>query len=73
MKKKKPIKKCTDCPPDECCHCKDKMKLKKKKERLSKEIKTKSRSVDVSNIANNAEIKHLKKFTKLGETIKKVI
>lgn len=37
MKKKKTTKKCDDCPPDECCHCKDEVKPKKKlkKKKLS--------------------------------------
>jgi hypothetical protein len=30
MKKKKATKKCTDCPPEECCHCKDDIKPKKR-------------------------------------------
>jgi len=38
MKNKKPIKKCNDCPPDECCHCKDKMKLKKKKKSIDNKV-----------------------------------
>jgi hypothetical protein len=30
MKKKKTTKKCNDCPPEECCHCKDDIKPKKR-------------------------------------------
>ena len=36
MKKKKSIKKCNECPPEECCNCKDKINSVKENKKISK-------------------------------------
>ena len=52
MKKKKTNRKCNDCPPEECCNCKDKINKKKKAKQ--------STPITLSIKATPAEAKYLR-------------